>query len=90
MEGLGCTLDALIIEQKHLHILVIRRQNSAIRRTSAPTLGCECLFDRVQRVKVQSCDKVGIGAAISLVLLVAILTLTLIQLRVLRGRRGEA
>ncbi len=34
-------------------------------------------------------DKVGYGAAISVVLLVAILILTLIQLRLLRGRRGE-
>jgi ABC-type sugar transport system permease subunit len=36
-----------------------------------------------------STDKVGYGAAISVVLLVAILILTLIQLRLLRGRRGE-
>jgi multiple sugar transport system permease protein len=34
-------------------------------------------------------DKVGYGAAISVVLLLAILILTLIQLRLLRGRRGE-
>lgn len=34
-------------------------------------------------------DKVGYGAAISVVLLVAILILTLIQLRLLRGRPGE-
>ena len=34
-------------------------------------------------------DKVGYGAAISVVLLVAILILTLIQLRLLRGRSGE-
>ena len=34
-------------------------------------------------------DKVGYGAAISVALLVAILVLTLIQLRLLRGRRGE-
>lgn len=36
-----------------------------------------------------STDKVGYGAAISVVLLVAILILTLIQLRLLRGRPGE-
>jgi ABC-type sugar transport system permease subunit len=36
-----------------------------------------------------STDKVGYGAAISVVLLIAILILTLIQLRLLRGRRGE-
>jgi ABC-type sugar transport system permease subunit len=45
---------------------------------------------RVWRYVFGESDKVGIGATISLVLLVAILTLTLIQLRVLRGRRGEA
>jgi ABC-type sugar transport system permease subunit len=45
---------------------------------------------RVWRYVFGESDKVGIAAAISLVLLVAILTLTLIQLRVLRGRRGEA
>ena len=45
---------------------------------------------RVWRYVFGESDKVGIGAAISLVLLVAILTLTLIQMRVLRGRRGEA
>jgi ABC-type sugar transport system permease subunit len=36
-----------------------------------------------------SADKVGYGAAISVVLLVAILCLTVIQLRLLRGQRGE-
>ena len=36
-----------------------------------------------------STDKVGYGAAISVVLLVAILILTAIQLRLLRGQRGE-
>jgi ABC-type sugar transport system permease subunit len=36
-----------------------------------------------------STDKVGYGATISVVLLIAILILTLIQLRLLRGRRGE-
>src|SRR5215213_10255604 len=36
-----------------------------------------------------STDKVGYGAAISVVLLIAILILTLIQLRLLRGQRGE-
>jgi ABC-type sugar transport system permease subunit len=36
-----------------------------------------------------STDKVGYGAAISVVLLIAILILTLVQLRLLRGRRGE-
>ncbi len=36
-----------------------------------------------------STDKVGYGAAISVVLLLAILVLTVIQLRLLRGRRGE-
>src|SRR3954462_3296415 len=36
-----------------------------------------------------STDKVGYGAAISVVLLVAILFLTVIQLRLLRGQRGE-
>jgi ABC-type sugar transport system permease subunit len=36
-----------------------------------------------------STDKVGYGATISVVLLVAILILTLIQLRLLRGQRGE-
>jgi ABC-type sugar transport system permease subunit len=36
-----------------------------------------------------STDKVGYGAAISVVLLIAILILTLIQLRLLRNRRGE-
>jgi ABC-type sugar transport system permease subunit len=45
---------------------------------------------RVWRYVFGESDKVGIGATISLVLLVAILTLTLIQLRILRGRRGEA
>ena len=45
---------------------------------------------RVWRYVFGESDKAGIGAAISLVLLVAILTLTLIQMRVLRGRRGEA
>lgn len=35
-------------------------------------------------------DKVGFAAAISVALLTAILILTLIQLRLLRGRRGEA
>ena len=33
-------------------------------------------------------DKVGFAAAISLVLIVAILTLTTVQLRLLRSRRG--
>ena len=37
-----------------------------------------------------STDKVGYAAAISLALLVAVLVLTFIQLRLLRGRRGEA
>ena len=41
---------------------------------------------RVWRYVFGESDKVGIGAAISLVLLVAILTLTLVQMRVLRGR----
>jgi ABC-type sugar transport system permease subunit len=45
---------------------------------------------RVWRYVFGESDKVGIGAAISLVLLVAILALTLIQMRVLRGRGGEA
>ena len=36
-----------------------------------------------------STDKVGYGAAMSVALLVAILILTLIQLRLLRGQRGE-
>jgi ABC-type sugar transport system permease subunit len=36
-----------------------------------------------------STDKVGYGATISVVLLIAILILTLIQLRLLRGQRGE-
>jgi ABC-type sugar transport system permease subunit len=45
---------------------------------------------RVWRYVFGENDKAGIGAAISLVLLVVILTLTLVQLRVLRGRRGEA
>jgi ABC-type sugar transport system permease subunit len=44
---------------------------------------------RVWKYVFGESDKVGLGAAISLVLLVAILALTLIQLRVLRGRRGE-
>jgi ABC-type sugar transport system permease subunit len=44
---------------------------------------------RVWRYVFGESDKVGIGAAISLVLLVAILALTLIQMRVLRGRSGE-
>ena len=38
---------------------------------------------------VFSADKVGYGAAISVVLLLAILCLTLAQLRLLRSRRGE-
>jgi multiple sugar transport system permease protein len=45
---------------------------------------------RVWRYVFGESDKVGIGAAISLVLLVAILTLTLVQMRVLRGRGGES
>jgi ABC-type sugar transport system permease subunit len=36
-----------------------------------------------------STDKVGYGAAMSVVLLIAILILTVVQLRLLRGRRGE-
>jgi multiple sugar transport system permease protein len=44
---------------------------------------------RVWRYVFGENDKAGIGAAISLVLLVVILMLTLVQLRVLRGRRGE-
>jgi ABC-type sugar transport system permease subunit len=44
---------------------------------------------RVWQYVFGSNDKVGFAAAISLVLIVAILTLTLIQLRVLRSRRGE-
>jgi multiple sugar transport system permease protein len=36
-----------------------------------------------------STDKVGYGAAMSVALLLAILVLTVIQLRLLRGQRGE-
>jgi ABC-type sugar transport system permease subunit len=43
---------------------------------------------RVWQYVFGSNDKVGFAAAISLVLLVAILTLTLVQLRVLRSQRG--
>jgi ABC-type sugar transport system permease subunit len=44
---------------------------------------------RVWRYIFGSTDKVGYAAAISLALLVAILALTFIQLRLLRGRRGQ-
>ncbi len=43
---------------------------------------------RVWQYVFGSNDKVGVAAAISLVLIVAILSLTLVQLRLLRNRRG--
>src|SRR4051812_45139616 len=53
-------LDILFVEQEHLHILVFRREQIAIRRACAPAFRCECLLDRGQRVKLQNRNEIRI------------------------------
>jgi ABC-type sugar transport system permease subunit len=62
---------------------------SLILTAGGPGTATLTIVFRVWKYIFGAADKVGYGAAISVALLVAILVLTLIQLRLLRSQRGE-